>query len=381
MATYERYDIEAEYEARRRRARAGRKAEIRKRRKRKFYIRVAIRLTIYVAILAGIISLAVIGTKRLIASFSENDSSVETAEASQQTPVVSPVPVNIAFETISDEQTQEVNKTYWAIETDYTSALPEGVASTYGIFIDLADGNILCEAGAKEKMFPASMTKVLTCLVAAEHITNLDDTFVMTPEINYFAYKNDCSTVGFSDEETVTVRDLLYGTILPSGGDAAVGLATYVAGSQEAFVDMMNDKLASLGLSETTHFTNCVGLFDENHYSTCYDMAMIMEAAMENDLCKEVMHAHTYVTSKTAQHPDGIEVSNWFLRRIEDHITGGEVYAAKTGFVNESGNCAASFGVDDTGHEYVCVTGNSTSNWKCIKDHVAIYNLVFASAG
>lgn len=96
---------------------------------------------------------------------------------------------------------------------------------------------------------PASMTKILTVLVAAEHVTDLDDTFTITKEITDFSYSHDCSAVGFLDEETVTVRDLLYGTILPSGGDAAAGLACYVAGSMDAFVDMMNEKLAELGLS------------------------------------------------------------------------------------------------------------------------------------
>lgn len=380
MATYARYNIEEEYEAGRRRERARRKAEIRKRKKRRFYIRVAIRLTIYIAFLAGIITLAVVGIKRLIASFNEEEAAPSTtAIVSQSPPQVDTTAIDFSIDTVVEEK--PFVPPYSAIATEYTTNLPEGVASTYGIFIDLEDDNILSEAHSTERMFPASMTKIMTCLVAAEHVTNLDDTFVMTPEINYYAYKNDCSTVGFSDEEVVTVRDLFYGTILPSGGDAAVALATYVAGSQEAFVDMMNEKLEEIGLSETTHFTNCVGLFDDNHYSTCYDMAMILEAAMDNELCREVMHEHTYVTSPTAQHPQGIEISNWFLRRIEDHIEGGEVYAAKTGYVNESGNCAASYGIDSTGHEYLCVTGNSTSNWKCIKDHVAIYNLIFKSAG
>ena len=70
------------------------------------------------------------------------------------------------------------------------------------------------------------------------------------------------------------VKDMFYGTILQSGADAAVGLATYVAGSHEAFVEMMNQKLKELGIASTTNFTNCVGIHDKNHYSTAYDMAV-----------------------------------------------------------------------------------------------------------
>ena len=220
------------------------------------------------------------------------------------------------------------------------------------------------------------MTKVLTVLVAAEHITEgeLDDPFTMTLEITDYAYVNDCSSVGFLDEEEVTVRDLFYGTILPSGGDAAVGLATYVAGSHEAFVEMMNEKLEQLGLSETAHFTNCVGLYDKNHYCTVYDMAIIMRAAMENEMCREFLSAKKYTTTPTEQHPEGITISNWFLRRIEDKDTGGEVIGAKTGYVVQSKSCAVSygtFGVSET--PYICVTAGSNSSWRCIYDQVEIY--------
>lgn len=262
---------------------------------------------------------------------------------------------------------------YEAHTTDATAAPPEEVNSTNVVFIDLESGDILAQRGYKEVVNPASMTKVLTLLVAAEHVTDLDDTFTMTIEITDYSYSNDCSSVGFEVDEVVKVRDLLYGTILPSGGDAAVGLATYVAGSHEAFVDMMNAKLEELGLSDTAHFTNCVGLYDENHHCSVYDMAMIMEAALENDLCREVLGARTYTTSATPQHPEGITVSNWFIRRIEDKDTGGQVLGAKTGYVNQSGSCAVSYGVDASGKGYVCATTGAHSSWRCIYDHVALY--------
>ena len=222
------------------------------------------------------------------------------------------------------------------------------------------------------------MTKILTLLVACENITKPDDTFTMTLDITDYAYVHDCSSVGFLDGETVTVKDLLYGTILPSGGDAAVGLATYVAGSQEAFVEKMNQKLADLGLSQTAHFTNCVGLYDENHYCTIYDMAVILNAAMKNEQCREILNTRTYTTSATEQHPEGITVSNWFLRRIEDKDMGGTIMGAKTGYVVQSGNCAASFYKRDDGTEFVCVTADAHSGWRAIYDHVAAYNIYAA---
>ena len=247
------------------------------------------------------------------------------------------------------------------------------VVSSAAVVIDRSSEQIISQRDARARISPASMTKILTVLVAAEHVTDLDDTFTITRDITDYGYVNDCSSAGFLEDETVTIRDLFYGTILPSGADAAVGLATYVAGSQEAFVEMMNEKLSQMGLASTTHMTNCVGIYDEQHYSTALDMALILEAAVDDPLCREVLSAHTYTTSVTEQHPEGIIISNWFLRRIEDKDTHGEVVGAKTGYVVQSGSCAASYAEDKDGNGYICVTAGSTSSWRCIYDHVALY--------
>lgn len=262
---------------------------------------------------------------------------------------------------------------YRYAETENTLQLGEDIVSTYAVLVDTREDTILAAKEAFTRMVPASMTKILTLLVAAEHIENLDDTFTITQEIVDYSFRNDCSCAGFEKEEVVTIRDLMYGTVLPSGADAALGLAFYVSGSQEAFVELMNEKLAKLGLSGTSHFTNCVGIYDADHYSTAYDMAVIMEAAIQNETCREVFAARTFETSHTAQHPEGMLLSNWFVRRIEDKDTGGMKVSGKTGFVDESGSCAASFGIDESGEIYICVTANAHSKWSCINDHAKLY--------
>ena len=258
-----------------------------------------------------------------------------------------------------------------------TVQLPDTFPSRCAVLLDAQSGIILAEKNADTVISPASMTKVLTVLVAAEQITeaDLDDTFTMTIDITDYCYVNGCSVVGLMVDETVSVRELFYGTILPSGADATLGLATYVSGSQEAFVELMNAKLEELGLSDTAHFTNCVGLYDEDHHCTVKDMAVILEAAMDNELCRQVLSAHTYETAPTEDHPDGQVLSNWFLRKIEDHDTDSAVRAvgAKTGYVVESGNCAASWGEDRDGHAYVCVTADAGSSWRAIFDHADLY--------
>lgn len=265
---------------------------------------------------------------------------------------------------------------YTAETTADTVTLGSELDSLYAVVLDLQSDTILAQKDAYTLISPASMTKVLTLLVGAEQAADrLDDTFTMTIDITDYCYVNDCSVVGLEVGETVTVRELLYGTILPSGADAALGLATYVAGSQEAFVELMNAKLEELGLSDTAHFTNCVGLYNENHKCTVYDMALIMKAAMDNELCREVLNARTYDTALTAEHPEGQTLSNWFLRRIEDRDNGDiTVIGGKTGYVVQSGSCAVSCGEDSEGRRYIIATGDAAGSWKCLYDHTALYH-------
>ena len=266
------------------------------------------------------------------------------------------------------------------------------LVSTYMILVDLDSDTIVAERNCEAVVSPASMTKILTVLTARDYIdeTTLDDTFVISADITEYVRKNDCSAVGFTADSEVTVRDLLYGTILPSGADAAMGLAEFCCGSQEAFVDAMNKKVEELGLSETAHFTNVVGMYDPDLHCTMKDMAVILGVAVQDDLLRDVLSLRQYSTDATFIFADSteegtseedvpeedkkpIEVSNWFLRKIEDKDMDGDVIAAKTGFVNESGCCAASYYEADNGKRYICVTGNSFSSWRTIYDHLSVY--------
>lgn len=253
----------------------------------------------------------------------------------------------------------------------------EGISSKYLVLIDADTNEIIAERDADEIIVPASMTKALSVLVAVEQMkdpaSQLEDKFTLTSEIEDFAYTSGSSAVCWMPGDVATVRDLLYGTVLPSGADAALALAQYTSGTHEAFVELMNQRLETLGISDTAHFTNCVGLYDENHYCTVKDIAAIMKACMENDLVREVMAGHVYTTSPTSVHPEGIEVSNWFLRRIEDKDSHGLVLCAKTGFVQESGFCAVSYMEGNDGGHYILVTADAWGNWRCIYDHVMTY--------
>jgi len=264
--------------------------------------------------------------------------------------------------------------TYSAVDTGDTVSIGGDVVSEYGILINNDTKQIVASKNATERIVPASMTKVMTVLVAAKNISadQLDEVVTMSHEAVDYSYAGGGSTSGFVEDEEVTVRDLFYGTILPSGGDAAAQLAMYVAGDIDSFVDMMNKEADSLGLTGT-HFTNPVGFHNEDHYSTPYDIAIIMMAALDDDICNEVLNTKVYQSTATNVNPEGITISNWFLRRIEDKDIGGTIGGAKTGYVDESGSCAVSSMTSDSGTNYICCTAKSSSSWQCIYDHVAIY--------
>ena len=270
-----------------------------------------------------------------------------------------------------------LNASYDFKATENTAEIPEGVGSGYAVLVDLVDGTVVAGREYDTEMNPASMTKILTLLVAVENINlkKLDtDTFEITQDITDYVFTNQMSQVGWNIGDTPTIRSLLYGTILPSGADAALALAEYTAGSQEAFVDLMNKKLEELGISDTAHFTNVVGAYDEDHYCTALDMATILRAAIDNETCREVLSCHYYeVPPSGGEESPSIDISNWFLRRIEDKDTHGTVICGKTGYVSESGFCAASYQESDDGGHYICVTADGAGIWPCIYDHVEIY--------
>ena len=250
--------------------------------------------------------------------------------------------------------------------------------SESAVLINLDTGEIVAERNADRSIYPASMTKVLTLLVANEQMTDRNGTFTITKDITDHTYSNDLSAVCWDVGEQITVEDMEYGTILPSGADAAIGLARYAVGSEERFVELMNDKCEAMGLSPHASFTNVTGMHDDNEHCTVTDMAMIMKAAVEYDHVLEVMRAGEYRTSKTEEHPDGVYMFNLFLDRTQvaeaQGRLRGKVVCAKTGYTNESKNCAVTYYVSETGGHYVCVTALGHGSRRVVDDHINLYN-------
>ena len=255
-----------------------------------------------------------------------------------------------------------------------TAPIPESNDAKTAVVVRLSDKRIIADRGADDKIYPASTLKIMTLLTAVDYIDNLEDTFTMTYEITDPLYVADASAAGFLNGEQVTMRDLLYGMILPSGADAAMGLAVKIAGSEESFVPLMNQKAKDLGL-KNTHFTNVSGLYHADNYSTAYDMAVITAAAYQNELAQEVLSTYQYTTEKTPQNPNGIKLSSTLF----SYMYGTEpetatILGGKTGYVNEAGYCISSFGKsNESGEEYIIVTMGNSSKWPAFYGQIDLY--------
>ena len=260
----------------------------------------------------------------------------------------------------------------------YTRDTGTGVHSQYAIFVDLNNNTVLADLRGDEIMFPASMTKVMTLLVACENLKegDYDRSVAMSADIISAMQRENASGFGFKAGEVLTVRDLIYAVALESDCAASIQLAEFVAGSHEAFVQMMNEKCKDLGLTRT-HFVNATGLHHDNHYTTCREMASIMAAAVANETVRNVMSQKSYVSS-TNVHGRVTFRSTFFVDVLEgggSHFTlpaGSRVVAAKTGSTDEAGKCLVCY-IESGNNGYVIVTGNAkTANLYC-SDYTSIY--------
>lgn len=287
---------------------------------------------------------------------------IEKTTVEEETETQEPETEELMFESVK----------YPKVSKDYKEIDSPNVLSPYVALIDLNNNSVIAGKSYDARIFPASMTKVMTLIIAVENIENLDDTFSMTAEIIDPLVRESASRAGFEPGEIVTAKDMLYGLILPSGADASVGLATMVSGSEQNFVNLMNEKCAEIGL-KNTHFTNTSGLYNEQHYTTPVEMAMIMEYAMSNDVCREVLSTYQYTTSATPQHPEGLLLSStMFSRMYGNEVNTVNIKAGKTGYTTEAGNCLVSY-AERGNDRYIAVTSGAANRWNVVFDDFEVY--------
>ncbi len=212
---------------------------------------------------------------------------------------------------------------------------------------------VVYEKNSEQKMYPASTTKIMTFIVTAENVGDLDSTKVTVKQDVIDGLDPESTVMGLADHigEQVSVRDLLYGLMLPSGNDAALVLADHIGGGIEGFAEKMNSKAAELGC-KGTHFANPHGLYDTDHYTTARDMAIIAKHAMTIPSFMEICNTVSYT-------PNGFETLHNTNYMIDQEAMGGMYYyeytkGIKTGYLDEAGKCLVTSS-DKDGDKYLCV--------------------------
>ncbi len=208
--------------------------------------------------------------------------------------------------------------------------------SKYVIIYNMDTGEMLYEHNSNQVTSIASLTKIMTCIVAIENIENLDNRVTLSRNVFTGLVEAQASVAGFKYGDNVSYRDLLMGAMLPSGADATRALALNISGSEEEFVKLMNKKAQELNLSNT-HFANTTGLEEAGHYSTVQDIATLLIYALENETFKEIYTTREYTTTNNLKFSSTLKkISNGYTIDVS-HIKG-----SKTGYTDEAGLCMSS---------------------------------------
>jgi len=239
------------------------------------------------------------------------------------------------------------------------SVEPLSVSSNNAVLIEESTGRVLYEKQAHDRKPVASITKLMTAIVAIEE-GNLKDTVKASER----AIHTEGSSIYLQKGEKMSLEDLLYGLMLRSGNDASVAIAEHIGESVEGFVYMMNEKATYLGMTNT-HFSNPHGLDEEDHYSSAYDMAILMQYAMKNETFKEISAAKEYKSEKRSYKWKN---KNKLLTQLYSNATGG-----KTGFTKKAGRTLVTTAKKD-GLPLIAVTLNGPDDWN---DHTALYEWGF----
>lgn len=230
------------------------------------------------------------------------------------------------------------------------------------LLFDAEHNEVLYAKNVHERMYPASLTKIMTALVAVKY-GSVDSMLTATSVVNIS--ESGAQLLGLKVGDTMTLNQALHYMLINSDNDVAMMVAENVAGSVEAFVDLMNEEAQRLGATNT-HFSNPHGLTDETHYTTAYDLYLIMNEAMRQSLIQEIIHMDSYQTvyhdANGKEKNQAVKSTNKFLQGVyqaPDQVT---VVGGKTGTTNAAGHCLMLLSRDTSGTPYISVILRSASN-------------------
>ena len=225
------------------------------------------------------------------------------------------------------------------------------------LIMDLESGNVLYAKNGYKKVYPASTTKILTAILALENL-DLNESVVASAHAVY-STPIGSSVIYLQPQEVMSVKNLLYGLLIPSGNDAGNVIAEAVSGDIGSFVELMNKKLKELGCNNT-HFTNAHGFHDDNHYTTVYDMAKLMRYALKNDTFREIIETKEYTIPATnkSEERELVNTNKMFNKKYTkmyyEYILGG-----KTGYTEEARGTFIGYGTKDGKSVIVCAFDGS----------------------
>ena len=257
------------------------------------------------------------------------------------------------------------------VETNNITGWPQGpvTSSDTAVLMDAATGILLYDKGADVQRYPASITKIMTCLVALEN-SSLDEevTFTETGVRNVNA---DSSNIGTKIGEVINMKDCLYALMLSSANDAAAQIAEHVGGTEQNFIDMMNQRAEEIGCTNT-HFTNSSGLPDENQYSSARDMALIFKEGLKNSEFQEIVSTSNYVIQPTNMTGEARTLNNhhpMLAKGAPNYYKG--CIGGKTGYTNAAGQTLVTCVKRKKG-TYIVVTMHATDIGVSINDTKAL---------
>lgn len=257
-----------------------------------------------------------------------------------------------------------------AVRVKAEEAWPLGpeVQGEYAIVMELETGTVLYEKNAHTSLYPASITKILTALLALEN-SKMEDLVTFSYDS---VHKTEGSGIWRDVDEVMTMEQCLYALMLNSANECAYAIAEQIGGSLEGFVQMMNDRAAALGCRDT-HFNNPHGLTDEEHYTSCYDMALISREALKNNSFRQLVLTKRYEIPPTNKHPDEIT----YLKNHHKMLFEGEEYyytsciGGKTGYTEAAGHSLVTFAEQD-GMTLICVVMKEENATVQYEDSIAL---------
>lgn len=233
----------------------------------------------------------------------------------------------------------------------------EGVAisdTTKAGLFDLDHGSVMFAQNIHEKSYPASITKIMTAILAFKH-GNMDD--IVTIPAEALNQESGSTEIGFQEGDQVTLDELLHGLLIYSGNDAAVAIAQHIGGSVDQFVKMMNLEALELGATNT-HFANPSGLQDENHYTTVYDIYLMLQEAMTYPHFLEIAQLSSYNLTCNRGEQEvtfHLDATDQYLTRQVTAPKNVTVLGGKTGTTSDAGSCLALLSQNAYGEPYISI--------------------------